>query len=101
MLQFLHWLLTGAEMANSGYSAGYLAEVEGSHLTSEALAGAVVIHLSREIASETAVGRKPRRMFIELTVGEALQHWRNIGEMIRMAGAMESQPGHADAAGNL
>ncbi len=88
-------------MRNSSFSPGYLAEVEGSHLTSEALAGAVVVHLSREIASETAAGRKPRRMFIELTLGEALQHWRNIGDMIRMAGAMERQPGHADAAGNL
>jgi hypothetical protein len=30
-----------------------------------------------------------------------LQHWRNIGELIRRAGALESQPSHADAAGNL
>ena len=88
-------------MPNSGFSPGYLAEVEGSHLTAEALAGAVVVHVSREIASETAAGRKPRRMFIELTLGEALQHWRNVGEMIRMAGALERQPGRADAAGNL
>jgi hypothetical protein len=88
-------------MPNSSFSAGYLAEIEGSHLTAEALAGAVVVHLSREIASETAAGRKPRRMFIELTLGEALQHWRNMGDMIRMAGALERRPGHADAAGNL
>ena len=88
-------------MPNPGFSPGYLAEVEGSHLTAEALAGAVVVYVSREIASETAAGRKPRRMFIELTLGEALQHWRNVGEMIRMAGALERQPGHADAAGNL
>ena len=50
-------------MPNSSFSAGYLAEVEGSHLTAEALAGAVVVHHSREIASETPAGRKPRRMF--------------------------------------
>ena len=88
-------------MPHSSFNAGYLAKVEGSHLTAEALAGAIVVHLSREIASETAAGRKPRRMFIELTLGEALQHWRNMGDMIRMAGALESQPGHADAAGNF
>lgn len=88
-------------MPNSRFSPGYLTEFEGSHLTSEALAGAVVVHLTREIASETAAGRKPRRMFIELTLGEAVQHWRNIGDMIRIAGALERQPTHADAAGNL
>jgi hypothetical protein len=63
--------------------------------------GALVLHLKRDIPSETAAGRKPQRMFIELTVGEAVQHWRNIGDLIRRAGALESQPGHADAAGNL
>ena len=88
-------------MSNSRFSPGYLAEFEGSHLTSEALAGAVVVHLTREIASETAAGREPRRMFIELTLGEAVQHWRNIGDMIRTAGALERQSAHADAAGNL
>ena len=88
-------------MPNSNFSAGYLAKVEASHLKAAALAGAVVVQLSREIASETAAGRKPRRMFIELTLGEALQHWRNVGDMLRMAGAMERQPGHADAAGNF
>lgn len=81
--------------------AGYLAEVEASHLLSEALAGAVVIQLKREFAGETAAGRKPRCMFIELTLGEAVQHWLHIGELIRLAGEMERQPAHVDSAGNL
>lgn len=88
-------------MPNSRFSASYLADFEASHLMSEAMPGAVVMHLKRDIPSEVAAGRKPQRMFIELTVGEALQHWRNIGELIRRAGALESQPSHADAAGNL
>jgi len=89
------------DMPNPKFHPGYLADFEGSHLTSEAMAGAVVVHLTREIASETAAGRKPRRMFIELTLGEAVQHWRNVGDMIRTAGALERQSAHADAAGNL
>lgn len=88
-------------MPNSSSSAGYLIDFEASHLTSEALPGAVVVHLRREVESEITAGWKPRRMFIELTLGEAVQHWRHIGDIIRMAGAMESQGAQADAAGNL
>ena len=67
----------------------------------EAMPGALVLHLKRDVPSEIAAGRKPRRMFIELTLGEAVQHWRNIGDLIRRAGALERQPAHVDAAGNL
>lgn len=88
-------------MANSGFSAGYLAEYEASHLMSEAMPGALVLHLKRDIPSEAAAGRKPQRMFIELTLGEAVQHWRNVGELIRRAGALQRQPSHVDATGNL
>ncbi len=88
-------------MSNSGFSAGYLTETEASHLMSEAMPGALVLHLKRDVASEAAAGRRPQRMFIELTVGEAVQHWLNIGDLIRRAGALESQASHADAAGNL
>ena len=88
-------------MPGSGHKAGYLTEFEASHLASQALPGAIVVHLRREIVSEIAAGRKPQRMFIELTVGEAVQHWRNMGELIRLAGVLGSQPSHADAAGNL
>jgi len=88
-------------MRNSGFSAGYLTDFEASHIMSEAMPGAVVMHLKRDIPSEIAAGRKPQRMFIELTVGEAVQHWCNIGDLIRRAGALESQPAHVDAAGNL
>ncbi len=80
---------------------GYLAEIEASHLLSQAIPGAVLVHLKRDIGAEAAAGRKPRRMFIELTVSEAVQHWLDIGELIRKAGAMERQAPHADAAGNL
>jgi hypothetical protein len=78
-----------------------LAEVEASHLDSQAIPGAIVLQLKREIASELKAGRAPKRMFIELTVSEAVQHWRTMGELIRKAGAMERQPPHADAATNL
>lgn len=88
-------------MAGSGFSSGYLSEVEASHLSSQALPGAVVVHLRREIGSEQAAGRPTQRMFIELTVSEAVQHWQNMGDLIRKAGAMASQPSHADAAGNF
>ena len=86
---------------NSGFSTGYLANSEASHLMSEAMPGALVLHLKRDIPSEVAAGRLPQRMFIELTLGEAVQHWRNVGDLIRRAGALESQPSYADAAGNL
>lgn len=87
-------------MPSSG-SAGYLAEVEASHLVSQAMPDAVVVHLKREIDSELSAGRKPQHMFIELTLSEAVQHWRNMGELIRKAGALSRQAGHADTAGNL
>lgn len=88
-------------MPGSRFNAGYLAEIEASHLVSQALPGAIVVHLKREIGSEIAAGREPRRMFIELTLSEAVQHWRNMGDLIRKAGAMQRQPAHADSAGNL
>ena len=78
---------------------GYLAEVEASHLLTQAIPGAIVVHLKREMESEA--GRPPRRMFIELSLSEAVQHWQHIGELIKRAGAMERQAPHADAAGNL
>ena len=80
---------------------GYLTEAEASHLTTQAIPGAVMLHLKREIASETDAGRPPRRMFIELSLSEAVQHWRDLGELIRKAGALERQAPYADAAGNL
>lgn len=83
------------------FSAGYLAEIEVSHLTSQAMPGAVVLQLTREIASEIAAGREPRRMFIELTLSEAVQHWRHMATLIRKAGALARQPAHVDAAATL
>ena len=77
---------------------GYLTEVEASHLLSQAIPGAIIVHLKREFESEA---RDTRRMFIELSLGEAVQHWQHIGELIRKAGAMERQASHADAASNL
>jgi hypothetical protein len=88
-------------VGKSDASPGYLAEVEASHLDSQALPGAVVLQLKREIASEIQAGRPARRMFIELTVSEAVQHWRTMGEMIRRAGALGRQGQSADAATNL
>lgn len=80
---------------------GYLAEVEASHLLTQAIPGAIIVHLKREIGAETEGGRPARRMFIELSVSEAVQHWRHIGELIRKAGAMGRQSPKADAASNL
>ena len=80
---------------------GYLTEVEASHLLTQAIPGAVVVHLKRDIGAETDAGRNPRRMFIELSLSEAFQHWQHIGELIKKAGALERQAPHADAAGNL
>lgn len=83
----------------SDATPGYLTEVEASHLLTQAIPGAIVLHLKREMDAEA--GRSPRRMFIELSLGEAVQHWQHIGELIRKAGAMERQAPHADAASNL
>jgi hypothetical protein len=82
-------------------SPGYLAEVEASHLDSQAIPGAIVLQLKRDIASEVKAGRTPKRMFIELSLSEAVQHWRQMGELIRKAGAMERQAPGADIATNL
>lgn len=79
---------------------GYLAEVEASHLLTQAIPGALVVHLKRDLPDEPSAG-PARRMFIELTLSEAVQHWRQMGDLIREAGALERQAGHADAASNL
>lgn len=63
----------------------YLADTEASHLDSQALPGAVMLQLRR--ASRT--DKRVRAMFIELTISEAVQHWQQMGELIRKAGALE------------
>ena len=78
-------------------SLGYLTEFEASHLIARALPGAVVLQLKRDLEP----GLAPKRMFIELSLGEAVRHWQDIGELIREAGAMEAPTRHADAASNL
>lgn len=80
---------------------GYLTETEASHLLPQAMPGAIVLHLKRDITAETAGGRRARRMFIELSLSEAVQHWRYPGELIRKAGALQRQSPHADAIRNL
>ncbi len=80
---------------------GYLTEVEASHLLTQAIPGALVVHLKRDFKDEIEAGRPARRMFIELSLSEAVQHWRQMGDLIREAGAMGRQAGHADAASNL
>ena len=83
------------------FNPGYLAEIEASELTSEAMPSAVVLQLTREIGSEIAAGREPRHMFIELSLSEAVQHWSQMGLVIRRAGALASQPAYVDAAVTL
>lgn len=82
-------------------SPGYLAESEASHLHIQAMPGAVVVQLRRELEAERQAGRPVKRMFIELTLSEAVQHWRDVGELIRRAGAMEQGTRHVDSAANL
>ena len=80
-------------------SPGYLAETEASHLAVRAMPGAVVVQLRRDLAPEES--RPPRHMFIELTLSEAVQHWRDVGDLIRRAGALERATRHVDSATNL
>ncbi len=80
---------------------GYLNESEASHLEAHALPGAIVLQLKRQLETETKSGRPVRRMFIELTVSEAVQHWRAMGEMIRKAGALEQLGSRSETMGPL
>lgn len=84
-----------------GYPPGYLTEVEASHLLTQAIPGAIVVHLKREIEIDGGAGRTARRMFIELSLGEAVQHWQHMGDLIKRAGAMQRASANADASGNL
>ncbi len=72
-----------------GSPTDYLANVEASHLATQAGPGVIYVHLRRELESEQGKGRPPRRMFIELELGQAVRHWRDLGELIRAAGALE------------
>ena len=83
------------------HSAGYLTEVEASHLLVQAIPGAVIVHLKRDLEVEGGPSRPPRRMFIELSLGEAVQHWQHMGDLIQRAGAMQRQSAHADSSENL
>ena len=82
-------------------TAGYLIDTEASHLLTQAIPGAIILLLKRELEAEGGPARSPRRMFIELSLGEAVQHWQHMGELIRRAGALQQQAAHADIAGNL
>ena len=86
---------------SNGQQPGYLNEVEASHLLTQALPGAIIVHLKREIETESGAGRTARRMFIELSLGEAVQHWQHMGDLIRRAGAMQRESAQADASANL
>ena len=79
----------------------YLSEIEASHLLTQALPGAIVLHLKREFDTDGGPASAQKRMFIELSLGEAVQHWQQMGELIRRAGAMQRQSAKADASGNL
>jgi hypothetical protein len=74
---------------SSGGSTDYLASVEASHLATQAGPGVIYIHLRRDIEAEKAAGRQPRRMFIELELGQAVRHWHDLGDLIRHAGALQ------------
>ena len=76
---------------------GYFNEIEASHLLTQAIPGAIMVHLKRELEAEAGTARPPRRMFIELSLGEAVQHWQHMGELIRRAGAMQRMTAAGDA----
>ena len=80
--------------------SGYLSEFEASHIEAHALPGAIVLQLRRQLETESQSGQPVRRMFIELSVSEAVQHWRAMGDMIRRAGALE-QLGSPSGANDL
>ena len=80
---------------------GYLNEIEASHLLTQAIPGAIMVHLKRELEAEGGAGRPARRMFIELSLGEAVQHWQHMGELIRRAGAMQRLTAAGDSSENL
>ena len=84
-----------------GQQQGYLTEVEASHLLTQAIPGAIVVHLSRDLETESGDGRTARRMFIELSLGEAVQHWQHMGDLIKRAGAMQRESAQADTSGYL
>ena len=77
---------------------GYLIDTEASHLLTQALPGAIMVHLKREIESESGAAR---RMFIDLSLGEAVQHWQHMGELIKQAGAMQRLRSRGDCSENL
>ena len=81
-------------MSNARSAPGCLTEVEASHLLTQAIPGAIVVHLKREMGNAPG-----RRMFIELNLEEAVQHWRHMGELIRKAGALEREAQRVDAVG--
>lgn len=72
--------------------AAYLSGTEASHLAAQAGPGVIYIHLRRELEAEMARGRTPRRMFIELELGQAVRHWHDLGELIRQACALQADP---------
>ncbi len=89
-----------ANAAGRRRSAGYLIDIEASHLLTQAIPGAIILHLKRELEAEGGRADPARRMFIELSLGEAVQHWQHMGELIRRAGAMQRQAA-ADSSANL
>ena len=60
-----------------------------------------MVHLKRELEAEGGGVGTARRMFIELSLGEAVQHWQHMGELIRRAGAMQRLAARGDASENL
>ena len=86
---------------SQGSQPGYLNEIEASHLLTQAIPRAIMVHLKRELDAEGGPSAPSRRMFIELSLGEAVQHWQHMGELIRRAGAMQRSSAQADASGNI
>ncbi len=75
-----------------------LHDTEASHATLKAIPGSVVVQLLRDMESERHAGQPCRRMFIELSLSEALEHHRKLGLVIAQAGAMGSSTPGKDAA---
>ncbi len=66
-------------------SDGYLAQAEASHVTIQPLPGAIVVKLRRAIGAESRQGRKPRMMFVELSITEATALLQNLSGALQTA----------------
>lgn len=82
-------------------AAGYTQEAEGTHLTVRAAPGVVFVAIKRAFEGEQADGLPVRRMFVEMSVGEAHVYRRTLDAAIGIAAASAGQPSGLDGGAHL